>query len=90
MAKDLLFFIALLPDEEIRREYTPYKNDCARKFGTSHALKSPPHITLVPPFRWREEQLEALKDTLDLFALGQEPFEVQLRHFNCFKPRVIY
>jgi 2'-5' RNA ligase len=87
---DPIFFIGLLPGSEIQQEVTGFKNECAERFGARHALKSPPHITLIPPFRWRTDRLAALKETLALFAPEQEPFEVGLRNFNCFRPRVIY
>ena len=85
-----LYFIAVMPDEKIQKEVTAFKRYCQRHFGAEHALKSPPHITLIPPYRWREEQLPALRDVLDMFALGQTPFEVQLKDFDSFPPRVIF
>lgn len=85
-----LYFIAVMPDEKIQKEVTAFKHYCQRHFGAGHALKSPPHITLIPPYRWREEQLPALRDVLDLFALGQTPFAVQLKDFAAFPPRVIF
>ena len=45
------FFIAILPPETIQREITDFKEEIARDFKSSHALKSPPHITLLMPFR---------------------------------------
>ncbi len=88
--RDPLFFIALLPPKELQREVTAFKQDCARLFGASHALKTPPHITLIPPFAWPRARLRELGDTLEEFASGQAAFEVELLGFNCFKPRVIF
>ncbi|GIV30925.1 MAG: hypothetical protein KatS3mg029_0276 [Saprospiraceae bacterium] len=85
-----LYFIAVLPGEEIQQEVMAFKQYCCTHFGACHALKSPPHITLVPPHRWAEEVLPQLEEVLDLFALGQEPFEVELQDFAAFAPRVIY
>jgi 2'-5' RNA ligase len=88
--KDPLFFIALMPGEDIQQEVTAFKQHCAQYFGASHSLTSPPHITLVPPFAWAEAQLPALKDALSGFAPQQFPFDVNLRDFGCFPPRVIF
>ena len=88
--KDRIFFIGLIPGFEIQREVSGFKNECSERFGASHALKSPPHITLIPPFRWPIGQLTALNETLDMFALGQEPFDIELSDFNCFRSRVLY
>jgi 2'-5' RNA ligase len=88
--KDPLFFIALLPGEAIEREVTAFKQACARLFHASHALKSPPHITLIPPFPWNPANLAKLADALDDFAARQSMFPVELHDFDCFKPRVIF
>lgn len=85
-----LFFIAILPDETLQEEVTTFKRYCARHFGASHALKSPPHLTLVPPFRRAETGLPALCAALGDFAASQEPFEVELHNFGCFAPRVLF
>ncbi len=79
-----------MPDEKVQKEVTAFKQYCQRHFGAGHALKSPPHITLIPPHRWPEEQLPALRNVLDLFAPGQTPFEVVLKDFSSFPPRVIF
>lgn len=85
-----LYFIAILPDERIQKEVTAFKHFCRQHFGAEHALNSPPHITLTPPYRWTDEQLPTLVDALDMFALGQSSFEVRLRNFSSFAPKVIY
>jgi 2'-5' RNA ligase len=90
MTKSPLFFIALLPDEKVRREITGFKKDCARLFQARHALTSPPHITLIPPFLLRQQQLDKLGDALGDFAASQAPFSVYLQDFDAFPPRVIY
>lgn len=90
MKKDPLFFIALLPPEEIRREVTAFKQYIADTWGPRHALKSPPHITLQPPFARAEKDLPALKKCLSGFASRQKSFSVELGNFGAFPPRVIF
>lgn len=85
-----LFFIALLPDETIQREVTGFKHFCADHFDARHALKSPPHITLVSPFRWDEKRLPELCQALDGFSKKQHVFEIGLHDFDCFVPRVLF
>jgi 2'-5' RNA ligase len=85
-----LFFIGILPDESIQKEITAFKQDCARLFGAGHALKSPPHITLIPPFPWPLQQLKKLEMALEEFAQQQAAFELQLSGFDCFQPRVVF
>jgi len=53
-------------------------------------LKSPAHITLVPPF-WLEEDLEVdLLSDISNFARTKSAFEIILHDFDSFKPRVIF
>jgi len=57
----------------------------------SHAaLRSPPHITLQPPFRLPLDQVASLKQVLAEFALQYLPFSVELGGFGCFPPRVVF
>lgn len=88
--RDPLFFIAVLPPDDIQREVTNFKKDCARLFKASHALKTPPHLTLIPPFPWHRTRLGEVGDALDDFALDQSPFDIELTNFNSFPPRVIF
>ncbi len=86
----LLFFVAILPDEGIQQQVTGFKSHLARHFNASHALKSPPHITLFPPFQWAQGKTAMLQQVLDDFAIAQHPFQVELKNFGCFAPRVIF
>ncbi|MHC5832720.1 MAG: 2'-5' RNA ligase family protein, partial [Nostoc sp.] len=54
------------------------------------ALKSPPHITLQPPFEWADANLPQLEASLKEFATRQQPVAITLRGFDAFPPRVIY
>lgn len=89
MAKDL-YFIALLPPPEIQREVTAFKQVAAERFNAKRALNSPPHITLIPPFRLDSAGLEPLIRELQTFNQELSPFEVELQGFAAFPPRVIY
>lgn len=60
------------------------------RYGCTVALRSPAHITLVPPF-WMDDALEPnLILDVKLFASAQSPFEITLQNFDAFKPRVIF
>lgn len=85
-----LFFIALLPPTDIQAEITKIKEYFAREYQSSHALKSPPHITLYPPFKWLPENLPQLSQCLGKFAANYAPITVTLDGFGAFPPRVIF
>lgn len=85
-----LYFVALVPDEPILGEVRELKQYCRDHFGSGHALRSPAHITLYPPFRANRESLEACAATLTHECQRMDAFEVHLDGFDCFKPRVIF
>jgi len=60
------------------------------RFGCVVALRSPAHITLIPPFWLDEKEEPRLKDAVAEFSQSCAGFEVSLRNFSAFKPRVIY
>lgn len=85
-----MYFIAILPPAPILQEVLTFKQFIAEKWGPKHALRSPAHLTLVPPFDWEKEQLPALEDVLTGFAGRQTSFSVELKNFGAFPPRVIF
>ncbi len=86
----LLFFVALLPPREVQERVTAIKRSIAERHGCRAALKSPPHITLQPPFCWSTEALSQLEQSLQDFACDRTPIPIQLIDFGAFAPRVIY
>jgi 2'-5' RNA ligase len=88
MAK--MYFFALVAPDEINRQVLTWKNFMKEHYGCVVALRSPAHITLIPPF-WTDESLEQnLEAELSEFSKSKDPFQIQLRDFSAFKPRVIY
>ncbi|MCR9290675.1 MAG: 2'-5' RNA ligase family protein [Bacteroidetes bacterium] len=88
--QDPIFFVAILPPEKIQEKVTSLKEYAFRKFNSSHALKSPPHITLQPPFRWSLKKLKRLKDSLKVFSKTKVPFLIELNHWDHFSDKVIF
>ncbi|MGJ5631891.1 2'-5' RNA ligase family protein [Nostoc sp. CALU 1950] len=84
------FFIAFLPSQDIQDYANQIKQDFADRYSSSGALKSPPHITLQPPFEWADANLPLLEASLKEFARGQQPLAITLRGFDAFVPRVVY
>jgi 2'-5' RNA ligase len=85
-----MYFIALVAPGKINEEILKWKNYMKEQFGSLVALRSPAHITLVPPF-WMEEAFEEkLKNAVTSFSGQQNKFEITLKNFAAFKPKVIY
>lgn len=85
-----LYFIALIPPDDVQEPVTGLKEEMKARYGSSHALKSPPHITLQMPFRRPEAFEGKLAPVLECVAMEQKDFRVILDGFDCFAPRVIF
>lgn len=85
-----LFFVALLPPQSIQEEVTQIKQYFATHYQSRHALKSPPHVTLQPPFKWEADQVARLEACLQSFTANSAPVPMILDGFSAFKPRVIF
>jgi 2'-5' RNA ligase len=84
------FFIALLPPQDIQDYANQIKQYFADNYASRHAQKSPPHITLQPPFEWADSDVSRLEASIREFASEQQPLPMTLSGFAAFAPRVIY
>ncbi|MEA5582122.1 2'-5' RNA ligase family protein [Nodularia harveyana UHCC-0300] len=84
------FFIALLPPQHIQDYANEIKQHFADHYASRGAQKSPPHITLQPPFEWSDAQVPQLESSLKEFADQQQPIPIKLQGYAAFPPRVIY
>ena len=85
-----LYFIAVVPDPYFQEQVIRIKEHIRDKYGSGHALRSPAHITLHMPFKWRDDRVEKLIRILKGFASKRHKFKVRLQNFGAFEPRVIY
>ena len=83
------YFIAIVLPEPIQSEVEAFKASLFAQFNLKGALRSPSHITLHRPFEWKEEKENVLIETLQKFSF-HAGFNIELKNFNCFDPRVIY
>jgi len=84
------FFIALLPPPEVQDYANQIKQYFAEHYASRGAQKSPPHITLQPPFEWEALLVPELEQCCSTFANGRDSVPVTLSGFGAFPPRVIY
>ena len=76
--------------EEINQQVLKWKTYFKDRFECSVALKSPAHLTLIPPF-WMKEDLENdLVNSIQDFCITKNKFEITLKNFAAFKPKVIF
>ncbi len=85
-----MYFIAVVLPEHLNERIIKLKTMMLDKFDCKVGLKSPAHITLVPPF-WLEEgfEQELLQDTR-IAVKDITPFSISTNNFSAFKPRTIF
>nr|WP_275993916.1 2'-5' RNA ligase family protein [Argonema antarcticum] len=79
-----------MPPQEIQDRANEIKQYFADCYNSRHAQKSPPHITLQPPFEWAIDSVTVLVESLRDFASTRQSIPVTLSGFDAFSPRVIY
>ena len=85
-----MYFIALVLPSALNQKVLHLKNFMHERYDCKVGLKSPAHITLIPPF-WMEEdrEVELFYDVGQL-AKKFSPFIIQTKNFSAFKPRTIF
>jgi 2'-5' RNA ligase len=85
-----MYFIAIVLPQELDEKVLHWKKYMQEKYHCKVGLKSPAHITIVPPF-WLEANMEeALLNEVDLLAKDVHPFTIATNDFSAFKPRTIF
>lgn len=90
MAGKKLYFVALIPPEDLNFKVKALKEEIREKYNAKHALKLPAHITLQPPVSLSLQQEPGLFAALDAATKDQNVFRVDLSGFGSFPPHVIY
>ncbi len=84
-----MYYVAIVCPKEIDEKVVQFKEWMRRQYGCMVALKSPGHITLIPPF-WMDEAREIeLIQTLQQFN-SDDKTEIQLKNFSHFGDRVLF
>ena len=79
-----LFFIALIPDRELRNKINPFKLDFSNRFESCKALKVYPHITVKVPFKCSGIDRQKVFSWFSEMRLQQKPFHLYLNGFAAF------
>lgn len=83
-----LYFLAIIPPEPIFSRIFELKRHFQEEHSSKASLKSPPHITLHMPFKMKPgKEVELIRS---LSSLSQENFDITLKNFGSFPPRVIF
>jgi 2'-5' RNA ligase len=85
-----LYFIAIIPPSPFFEQAHQLKEYFRDIYRSKASLNSPPHITLHMPFRWKEKKEVDLIDQLSRFTIDLHAFQLRLKNFSCFSPKVIF
>jgi 2'-5' RNA ligase len=88
--KQNLKLIALVPPEPIFSEIRKEQIHIADTWGPKHALRTPPHLTIIPPLSLTSSEIGWLFGMAGALAGTFYPFEMRLKDYNSFKPRVVF
>lgn len=85
-----MYYVAVVLPEELDTKIKVFKIRMLEKHGCRVGLKSPAHITIVPPF-WKDKQLEQeIVSVLENISEAHEQFTIATNNFAAFKPRTIF
>ncbi|MCS3796221.1 RNA 2',3'-cyclic phosphodiesterase [Niastella sp. OAS944] len=84
------YFMAIVAPDEINQQVLEWKHYMLQHFNCKVALRSPAHVTLIPPFNMPDTMQHELEEVLLEFAQEQLSFPIHLKNFAAFKPRVLY
>lgn len=85
-----LYLVAVLPPEPVLAETWALKQEVHRLTGSRNAVRLPPHITLLPPFRAPAAFEADCLAALAAFAASQPAFTVGLDGFAWFGDRTLF
>lgn len=83
-------FWALIPGEPVQAEITAFKREAADLFHSFRALRSPAHITVIPPLSLGLEDARSIDRVISAVHMRQDPFSVVCHGFASFPHRVLY
>jgi len=85
-----LFYIAIVCPENIEHKVKEFKQYMEQRYGCRAALKSPAHLTIIPPFRAEDEMEKHLLDFVQTFNMGMLPIDIALDGYGNFGDRVLF
>lgn len=85
-----MYFIALVLPQHLNEKVLKYKQMMLDKYNCKVGLKSPAHITLIPPFWMQDEKEPQLISDIDSASQHLHVFSIATDNFSAFKPRTIF
>ena len=85
-----MYFVAIVCPPSLDKKIYSYKSWMKEQFGCVVAMKSPAHITLVPPFWLPGSEEEKLLEAQRSFTSTIGELTIRLTGFSHFRKRVLF
>ena len=85
-----LYFIAIPTPTNVTNQVRGLQEEFRDHFEAGKQLKKPVHITLIPPFKANEDQIEQLNQDLVNFSENKPGFQIELNGFGQFRKQVVF
>lgn len=85
-----MYYIANVLPEVLNEKILPYKQMMFDQYHCKVGLKSPAHITFIPPYYMDETFENELITDLDNVCSSLQPVTVRTNNFSSFKPKTIF
>ncbi|HEU4633657.1 MAG TPA: 2'-5' RNA ligase family protein [Flavisolibacter sp.] len=85
-----MYFVAIVLPQRLNEKIRSYKNFMLERFACSVGLKSPAHITMIPPFWMEVEKENGFLNAVDFLSNSFYPFSIVTNNFSAFRPRTIF
>lgn len=85
-----LFYIAIVPPPAAAAAIDNLRHAIWQRYNSQHGLNSPPHITLIPPFKLSHASADELQAKLQELVRNFQPFTLTGKGVNHFDQKTIY
>ena len=85
-----LKLIAIVLPEPLFSVVREQQHYIAENWKSMHALRTPPHITIIPPLALTPVEIIKLQEMAREIASKCNPFRLSVNEYGAFKPRVIF
>src|SRR5687768_7906547 len=85
-----MYYMAIVLPEVLNKEVLSYKQYMLDKYNCKVGLKSPAHLTVVPPYWMDRDKEEELLHLLDQHCQKEQSFPITTKNFSAFKPRTLF
>jgi 2'-5' RNA ligase len=85
-----MYYLAIVLPEDLNKEVLNYKQYMLDKYNCKVGLKSPAHLTIIPPYWMARDKEQVMLSELDILCQNEVDFPITTKNFSAFKPRTIF